>query len=108
MADSLVKAPYAGPDYAPLPAIYPGTTQTLTVTATAAATASAIGSSAVYIYSTVPCHVAFGTAPTATASDMVIPAGGFTLACNADDLVSLLKLSGESDGNAWVTSAAEV
>lgn len=54
----------------------PVTTQVAAYTATSAAVTNAFGTGVhvVRLVSTTNCHVAFGTAPTATTSDMYLPA----------------------------------
>lgn len=55
-----------------IPAVYPGTVQTLSVTGTSAAITNAVTSDIIRIVCTQDCFIVFGTAPTATTSDTFI------------------------------------
>ena len=94
----------AGLSRASYPAINPGTTQTLAVGAASVATATAIGAPLVRLISTVPCYVAFGVAPTATATSMYLAANVpeyFVL--NMTDQVAALQVS--AAGTLFITPA---
>lgn len=56
---------------------YPGTSQTVSVSGTSAATTNAVGSyiNKVRLRSTTDCFIKFAKSPTATTSDMFLPAG---------------------------------
>lgn len=81
-----------------------GGTQTAAFTGTSAAISNAVGSQTrvVRLYATQDCYVAVGASPTATTSDMPLPAGAIEyIKINPGEKVAAVQIS--TGGNLHVT-----
>lgn len=90
-----------------IPALTLGTTQIKAFTDTAAAIANAVDSNIIRVVSDVACHIAFGSAPTATTSSAYLPAGvvEYFKAVDGTTKVSAIR-AGSDDGTINVTAMA--
>ena len=106
MAD-LIKTPLSGPNFDAMPCIQPNSAADiiLTVTGSSAQTA-ALTAVLVRLVSTVACHVAVGVNPTATTSNMYLPANApeyFLI--DSGQKIAAIKATGASDGQLFVSPA---
>lgn len=86
-----------------LPVIRPGATQTLAIGAVSAAS-GVVGADVVRLLSTVDVHIAFGAAPTADATSLLLPANlPEYFACAASD--KLAAIHDSADGTLFITPA---
>lgn len=86
------------------PAINPGPTQTLAIGSASVATATPPGADVVRLVATVPCYIAIGSAPVATASSMYLPANmPEYFVTNRTDNIAVLEVS--SSGTLFITPA---
>lgn len=65
---------------------------------TAAAQSEFIGGTVAVVSCTVDCHFAWGANPTADANSMVLPKGMWTIAFQANTKLSVIKITGGTDG----------
>jgi len=89
-----------------IPALRPSTTEVVAYDA-AAATTVAFGSdvTVLRIMSNTDCHYKLGSAPTATTSDVPLPANvvEYVAIIPGVDKISFIKQAASSAGNAWVS-----
>ncbi|HZT29250.1 MAG TPA: hypothetical protein VFA33_05170 [Bryobacteraceae bacterium] len=93
-----------GLNRASFPALNPGTTQTLAIGSSSVATAAPIGADVVRLVATADCYIAIGSNPTATATNMFLPAKmpeNFVIA--QTDKIAVLQVA--SGGTLFITPA---
>lgn len=110
MAVPTIKTPVTSPRDEALPCVQPDSAsdQSIAVTDTSAAS-TAVTSTVVRLVGTVACHVAFGANPTATTSNLLLPANApeyFTL--EPGWKVAVIKASGAADGTLSLSEASLV
>lgn len=85
------------------PAIKPGATAKLAF-AGASVQSAAVNSRIVRVISSSDCHIAFGSNPTATANDLLLPANKPEyFVCNPTDLIAAIQDA--AGGNLYITPA---
>ena len=90
----------------PMPAFFPGTSARVTISGTSAQS-SAVTTGLVRVAVTTDCYVAAGSNPTATNTNMYLPAGSVEyFAMNDGDKLAFLQVT--AGGFASVTQAAEL
>ncbi|MFN7227201.1 MAG: hypothetical protein ACK5UY_08195 [Holosporales bacterium] len=103
----LIKTPMAGPNVEPLPFIQPNSAAdvTLALTATSAQTA-ALTAVLVRVVATVACHLAIGANPTATTSNLYLPANlPEYFLIDSGQKIAAVKTTGAADGQLFIASA---
>jgi hypothetical protein len=106
---SKIQTPYSDGD---LPAVSPQLTvdgTPLNITNVSVSTVSQIGATAVWLYSTTPCHVIFSSDSTpATINHAPVCANmPLVLGCRDYDYLSVIKMVGQADGTLWVCPCKE-
>jgi hypothetical protein len=103
----LIKTPLAGPNVEALPFIQPNSTAdvVLALTATSAQTA-ALTTVLVRVVATVACHLAIGTNPTATTSNLYLSANlPEYLLIDSGQKIAAVKAAASLDGQLFISPA---
>ncbi len=90
-----------------VPAFRPGTTQTVSVTSSSAATTNPVGEATTIarLVCTVDCHVNVGESPTATTSNMLLPAYTVEYVRVVKGVDKVAAIRAAVDGTLYVTEA---
>jgi hypothetical protein len=107
MAD-LIKTPLSGPNFDAMPCIQPNPAAdvVLAVTGTSAQTAP-LTAVLVRLVATVACHISVGSNPTATTSNLYLPAGTpeyFLI--DSGQKIAAVKATGAADGQLFISPAS--